>query len=831
MMNDIYPSNYKIRFTLDPYQPNFQGICSIELDTPNPIDKIKLNVDQLVISKCQLKKGDVDEVCSFSQNPQNQELNIDLPEKIEDNFNLVIEYTGKFSEDLHGIYRSKYEYDGKEKYVISTQFEESNARRAFPCFDHPSKKATFDIEYIIDEGLVAISNTAILEEKKLENNKKLVRFKQTPKMSTYLLYFGIGEFEIVQDNFNGHLVRVFTTPGKAKYGKFAMGIAGKSLKFCEEYTGIKYPLSKCDLIGVPDFPYGAMENYGAIAFRETVFLLYPGITSTTMKLLIAGVTAHEVSHFWFGDLVSPLEWRDIWLNESFASYFTSAIPDHYYPEWNVFKISIPRYYMGALERDGLVETYPVELPSEETDFISPAKVEIVYNKGASILRMLHGYLGEDDFKKAIKHFLTKYQFSCANTQQYWKAFEEATGKPINKFAESWVHQPGYPIIYAKRENDELILTQERFTYIPNKSVLKWFIPVKINLFLNDHEVKELDVNFEEKTHKILIPKETFSFKLNVSQSGFYRVKYEEDMINKLGQLIIEKSLKPIDRFGIENDFYALIKRGDYTINQYLELINNYFLNEDDFLPLTSILTHLKHAYLVFKSKRKEIKETALRLLKNYLDKYGLEPIDGENIDQAIIRDSILWAAFSYGNQSAEECGQNHFTKILEGKKVHQDILSSVLKIGAATNNKSAPYFMQKLLAPDTPDVEKLYVLEAFGCQRNKKDILKTLNMNLKQVPSQSRHYVFSSMAHNPEAIELIWPWFLKNFKKIETQSSMVYARTIASLIPMGGLENALENASEVKQFFKKYLNEKELAKDTIKMTLELLEINSKMRKS
>ena len=825
MMKDIYPCNYKIRLTLELEQTDFQGICTIELDSSKPIDKIKLDYDQLVISKCLLKKGDIEEVCSFIEYPQNQELIVDLPERIEGIFDLIIEFVGNFSEDLHGMYRSKYEYEGKEKYVISTQFEESNARRAFPCFDHPSKKATFDIEYIIDEGLVAISNTAIIEEKKLENNKKLVRFKQTPKMCTYLLYFGVGEFEILQDSFNGHLVRVLTTPGKAEYGKFAMDIAGKSLKFCEEYTGIKYPLSKCDLIGVPDFPYGAMENYGAIAFRETVFLLYPEITSTFMKLMIAGVTAHEVSHFWFGDLVSPLEWRDIWLNESFASYFTSMIPDHYYPEWNMFNISIPRYYMGALERDGLIETYPVELPSEETDFISPAKVEIVYNKGASILRMLHGYLGEDDFKKAIKHFLTKYQFSCANTQHYWKAFEEATGKPINKFAESWVHQPGYPIIYVKRENDELILTQERFTYIPHDSELKWFIPIKINLYLNNGEIKVVDVNFEEKTYKLLIPKETLAFKLNVSQSGFYRVKYEDNMINKLGELVVEKGLNPIDRFGIESDFYALVKRGDYTLNQYLELINKYFLNEDDFLPLTSILTHLKHAFLVFNSKREKIRETGLRVLKNYIDKYGLEPIEGENIDQAIIRDSILWATFSYGYQFAEEFGQANFTKILEGKKVHQDILSSVLKIGAATSSKSATYFMQKLLAPDTPDVEKLYILEAFGCQQNKKDILKTLNMNLKQVPSQSRHYLYSSMAGNTEALELIWPWFHKNFEKIETQSSMVYARTIASLIPRGGLKNV----TEVKQFFKEYINEKELAKDTIKMTLELLEINSRMR--
>ncbi len=541
--------------------------------------------------------------------------------------------------------------------------------------------------------------------------------------------------------------------------------------------------------------------------------------------MIVGVVAHEVSHFWFGDLVSPTDWKDIWLNESFASYFTFAIPDHYFPDWHAWEFFVYRYHMVALGRDSLIETFPVELPGGEEDFINPAKASIVYNKGACILRMLQGYLGEELFKKGINHFLKKFEFSCATTKQYWTEFEEATEEPIEKFAKSWINQPGYPIVNVKRNNNELTLTQELFTYFPHDSNLSWFIPINIIIFLNNGETRVIKTIMEEKTKIITIPAETKVFKLNYEQTGFYRVKYEKAVSTDLGQLISTKQLSPLDRYGVENDLYALVKRGDYSISDYLEYLRKYILSEDVYLPLMSILSNLMHAYSIINAKRKEISEVGVKLIAAFTDKNGFEPKESDEFHLALIRESILWIGFSLGYQPAIEIGKKCFQDLLSGKDVHPDILSSVLKIGAASNDEATNYFLRKVLAPETPEVEKLYILQALGCFKEKKKILDALRLTLKQVPAQSRSYVYDGLGQNPDAIEYLWSWFQKNQKKLEKESHHNYARAIASLIPRGGLGKE----AEVKQFFEEHLKKTDLAKDTIKMVLEQLEVNSRLR--
>lgn len=827
-INELSPNNYKVHLELDPMESSlFQGFTEVEFNTNKLIKQISLNIENIAIWDCKINHKDKILDCSFEVKHKEQELLIDFPEKMEGNFKIIINYMGKFSNDLLGLYRSKYVHDGKDKFVISTQFEEHYARRAFPCMDHPSKKSTFNIEYVIDKELVAISNTAIKEEKELENDKKLVIFKQTPKMCTYLLYFGVSHFEFIEDSTSEHLVRVAATPGKAKYGEFALGIAKKSIKFCEEYTGLKYPISKCDLIGVPDFAFGAMENYGAITFRETLLFLYPKITSSMLKLSIAAVTAHEVSHFWFGDLVSPTDWKYIWLNESFASYFTFAIPDNIFPEWNVWEHFITQYYTSALERDGLIETLAVELPGEVKGFSSPAKSDIVYNKGASVLRMLQGYLGEHAFKKAINHFLKKYEFSSANTTQYWEAFEVATEQPIKEFAENWIKQPGYPIINVVKKNNELTLSQERFTYLANNSTTTWLIPIELLFFLDTGEMKPLTTTMQGSNKTLEIPDNTVACKLNHQHKGFYRVKYDNDTLMNLGKLIKNKKLTPIDRYGIENDIYSLLKRGDYSLSEYLEFISINFSQERDYLPLITLISHLMELNTIVDSKRKMIQNTACKIFKSWFDKNGYKPIEGEEISIAILRDPMLWSAYVLGDEEAAIKGENLFKDVLEGKEVHQDILSSVYKIGAASNEEATNFFLAKVMSPETPEAEKLYILQALGCFKTEKKIREAFKLTLKQVPVSSRQYVFGTMRNNSNAIGLIWAWFLKNQEKMEKENPMAYMRALATLIPKGGLDH--EN--EVKEFFEKHKSENEDIQDTVRMALEMLEIYSKIRDS
>ena len=494
----IKPIHYKVH--LEPNLQEFKsnGFTEIEIKSDEPTNEVILHSHELAIWKCQVKKDGEYVDCNFTINPKKQELTITLPEAIIDIF-LKVEFVGLINDKLVGFYRSKYEEEGEEKYIAVTQFEEEHARQAFPCFDHPSKKATFDIEFVIDSKFSGIANTRIMEEKELEKGKKLIKFKTTPKMSSYLLFFGIGDFEYIESSSDSIRYRIATTPGKTQYAQYALDFGRKSVEYGEEYTGIKFPIDKMDQIAVSDFAFGAMENYAAITYRENLLLVYPGITSKAGLERIAEVIAHEVAHQWFGNLVSPLDWKYIWLNESFATLFGYAIADHYHPEWEIWEGFLAGDVDSAFERDSLIETFPIELPGDKKIKITAANAPIIYSKGGAILQMIQGYLGEEKFKKGINHFLDGHQFECAESTAYWKGIEEATGSPIAEMMETWVYQPGYPIIEAMRSGNQVILSQRRFSFLPNDSTDTWMIPLTVSFYRETEILETQRFVFKNKT--------------------------------------------------------------------------------------------------------------------------------------------------------------------------------------------------------------------------------------------------------------------------------------------------------------------------------------------
>ena len=319
-MQEITPINYRIHLKPDLANFTFTGTAEILLDAQQSVEEIALNLLELAIWRCRVLKNGVSVNCAFNVDPAKEELRILLPEPLAGNIKLTIEYQGLINDKMAGFYRSQYSYQDQTKYIAVTQFEESDARRAFPCIDHPARKATFDIEIDIDPELMAISNGAVKEKKVLANGKMRITFEQTPKMSTYLVFFGIGEFEFTPDK-KDKRVRVATLPGMQKFARFGADLGRKSLEFSESYYGIAYPLPKMDLIAIPDFAFGAMENWGAITFRENLLLHYPDVTSKSGEERIFEVVAHEIAHQWFGNLVTPSDWRYLWLNESFATFF------------------------------------------------------------------------------------------------------------------------------------------------------------------------------------------------------------------------------------------------------------------------------------------------------------------------------------------------------------------------------------------------------------------------------------------------------------------------------------------------------------------------------
>jgi tricorn protease interacting factor F2/3 len=500
-MNSINPTHYKIHIEPDLQTFTFAGSTEIELDALQPVHEITLNAKELALWDCKVRINTQLVACPFSVDPGKEELRISLPEKMSGHIALIITYLGKINDKMAGFYRSKYRAGGTDKYCAVTQFEESDARRAFPCLDHPAKKATFDVELVIDEGLVAISNGPITGEEHLGDKRKVVTFQRTPTMSTYLLFLGVGEFEFIEDP-GEVLVRAGTMPGMIKHAAFGLDFGRKALEFCEDYYGLKYPLPKLDLVAIPDFAAGAMENWGAITFRENLLLHFPTITSRAGEQRICEVIAHEIAHQWFGNLVTPSDWKYLWLNESFATYFGYGVVMRFHPEWEIWDQFLHGQTDTALNRDSLKETFPIELPGGEHVAITASTAPILYNKGGSILRQVLAYVGESNFKKGLRHYLKKYQYGCAASPDLWEALEKISDKPVTDMMKSWIEQPGLPLVEAERDGDKILLTQTRFTFLPSESEQVWVIPVSVQVFYENGDSRKKTVLLNARSTSI-----------------------------------------------------------------------------------------------------------------------------------------------------------------------------------------------------------------------------------------------------------------------------------------------------------------------------------------
>ncbi len=714
---------------------------------------------------------------------------------------------------------------GIEKHVAVTQFEESDARRAFPCFDHPAQKATFDIELIINTELMAISNSPVEEEKDLGGGKKLIKFQKTPLMSTYLLFFGVGEFEFTEDS-GDVLIRAGTMPEKTGHAEFGLQFGRKCLDFAEDYFAIKYPLPKLDLIAISDFAAGAMENWGAITFRENLFLHYPESTSKAGEERICEVIAHEIAHQWFGNLVSPSDWKYLWLNESFATYFSYGIVNHYHPDWGVWDQFLRDQTDIALDRDSLHETVPIEIPSRAHVAINPSTSPIIYNKGGSVLRQIEDYVGEKYFKEGLRNYLKKHAYSCASSHHLWEALEGVSVKPVSRIMKNWVENPGFPIVEAERNGDQLNLSQRRFTYLPNESEQEWLIPLSIRVFLKNGDSRTIKTLLDRRSTDIDIGSDAISYKVNDEQKGFYRVRYlEKNNRLELGNQVAHKILPPEDRWGLQNDLYALVRSCDVSIEEYLDFLS-FYTEEDAFLPLTSIADNLLQAYLIVEGNtREKIAATGKWLLEKVLSDIGFEPTQDETHSISLLRDQIIRHAVLYGSENVSEFAIEKFSSLMKGNKIHPDIMKSVFQVVALNGkDEDLEWFVKRFISSES-EHERMNILAAFGSFKERRLTEKAQNFVLESVPSRNKFIPLGHMAANPYAIPLMWQWYVSNLEELEQLHPVHYERVMAAIVSVCGLGQK----AQVKIFFKDYVRRKEEAKDVINLSLEKLEINARMK--
>jgi tricorn protease interacting factor F2/3 len=825
-MTSIQPVHYHLHLEPDLKSFLFQGCVEIQFETSEPTSVIRLNALELAIWDCAVKQDDSWEPCYFSYQPKNETLVISLPEETVGPIQMRINYSGRINDKMAGFYRSAYQVEGQQRYIAISQFEESDARRAFPCMDHPLYKATYEIEMVVADDLKALSNESVSSETDLGDGRRLVCFARTPKMSTYLVFLGTGEFEILRDK-KDRRVAGLGIPGSIPQLKLGVEFGRESLQYCEKYTGIAYPLSKLDLIAVPDFAFGAMENWGAVTFRENLLLYDSGRTSKAGMQRICEVIAHEIVHQWFGNLVSPSDWKYLWLNESFATYFGYGIVDHYYPDWGTWNQFLLGQTETALQRDALNETFPIEIPGGEHVIINTSTAPIIYSKGGSLLRQIEGYIGPENFRKGLQRYLKSHAYQCATSQDLWEAFTDEAGMPVTGMVRQWVEQSGFPLVTARREDRRLFLSQQRFTYLPNKSEAIWPIPVALDLYDVDGKSRREVVLLSDRESHFDFDYPFHGYKLNAGQTGFYRCQYPASDLKVLGQMVKEKTLPADDRWGLQNDAFGLVRCGKVDLDDYLGLLS-FYQDEDAFLPLSSIDANLFGAYLIQSGETKErLSETGRLFASKNLQRIGYEPLPDESQTVAMLREQMLWHAAVYGDADIRQFSGSQFDRLMRGERLHPDLAKSSMQVGALVRAETAlKWLCQKLETTDNEHT-RLNILVALGCFDDPDLIFKAARYTLDKVPDRNRFIPIVAMSANPSAIMLIWKWYQDHLAELEDFHPLLYERVIAAIVPTGGMADP----EAVRSFFETYQKKRPAVADAIKLSLERLEINLLMARS
>ncbi|NOS61459.1 MAG: M1 family metallopeptidase, partial [Nitrosarchaeum sp.] len=822
----VIPVNYTLEF--EPVFKNFifNGKETITVNCKEHVNSITLHCAELKIKSCHVRCNEISEKAITKIDAKKEELTIIIKNKIKGNAFVEIEFTGELNNCLLGFYRSQYKQNGKTKYLATSQFEAADARRAFPCWDEPEAKATFDISIIAENKFTAISNMPVTSKKKLKN-KTLYKFAKTPVMSTYLVYLGVGEFEYLTGKIGKTQVRVITTRGNKSKGKYSLELGKKLLLSYEKYFGIKYPLPKLDLIAIPDFASGAMENWGAITFRETILLYDPKTSSTRTKQYIAEVISHEIAHQWFGNLVTMKWWNDLWLNESFATFMATKFVDKFYPEWDLWNQFVEDAMNAAMGLDSLKNTHPIDVKVNSTSEIREIFDAISYDKGGCVLRMLEHYVGESNFQKGLKRYLADFKYKNAEGQDLWDAIGKISKMPVRAMVLTWLKQPGFPVVEIEKQDSTLHLKQRRYMLESDKkSNGLWSIPLSIGL--KDELFQKL---FTKKSMSVKLPKNNIGFVANFGRKGFYRVKYDKGTLLDLKMLVDQKQIPAIDRWAIQNDLFSLCISCDETVRNYLDFSDAYY-DEDSYLASVNVAHNLSSLYFRAFGEEfsSEIRNYAVNYLKKILYDLGWNPKKTDKHTDAMMRGFAISTLGKLDDDEVIIESENRYKQFLKNPtSLSPDLVESVCSVMAWNGNSKTHEELTRLYKNAKTMEEKLRFLGAMCSFKDEKLLLKSLNFSqTSEVRSQNMHLPIMKVAANPYGKKILWPWLKTNWTKLNKKvgrGNPLFNRIVASISSIA--DDSMEK--EIRQFFKK--NPTPGTERTQEQTLERIRISSKFLRS
>ncbi len=641
----IVPTKYDLEFSPDPAAGKFTGTADIELDFKKANKVILMNTNDMQISSAFLvdPKSKEKTPLQVSQDKKLERISFTAGKEIAPGkHHLQCEFSGNLNDKLVGFYRSTFkDSSGKIHYLATTQMEPTDARRMFPCFDEPAFKAVFKIKVKTDKNNTAISNAAMLKET-VEGDKKIIEFEESKPMSSYLVALCVGEFKSTEPvESEGIPIRVWSVQHDPAMGNYARDNAAKLLKYLNAYFGAPYPWKKLDLIAIPDFQAGAMENPGAITFREKFLLADEKDSALSTKQDIVSIIAHEMAHLWFGDLVTMKWWDDIWLNEAFATWMADKATNNVKPEWKIIEQFFSKR-QRALLTDSLHSTRSIQAPVEKPEDAHQMFDEITYVKGAAVLRMLEFFLGEKTFQNGVSAYIKQHSFGNASTNDLWSALDKASGKRVKSIMDTWCKQPGYPLIKVSSNNGTFNLEQERFFLDGSKpSSQIWQIPLGTRTLAKAEKDSEQIVpkyNLLDSKNSSLKAAESNTF-INAGGLGFYRTKYSADLDQKLKNQIV--MMNSIERLSFLSDHAALCLAGKLPVGQLMEVLKAY-KSETNFVVWDCIIDSLRKLdrYITAEGRPGFAKFVRFLLSDEY-KRLGWESHSGEPEPLKLVRGNVI----------------------------------------------------------------------------------------------------------------------------------------------------------------------------------------------
>ncbi|XP_020706338.2 endoplasmic reticulum aminopeptidase 2-like isoform X4 [Athalia rosae] len=824
-----HPTRYNITIHPNLTTLEVKGQVTIEFYVDKETNFIVFHSKNLTINEkmVQDRKGHRLKISQLLEYPKHQQLYLELEEskfRKRGNYTVHLRFTSKLSNELEGFYLSSYiTAEGEKRHLATTHFEPTYARSAFPCFDEPQFKAKFKMSIFRDRFHIALCNMPVVntEDAGFYMGTGLLRddFQESVEMSTYLVAFVVCDYKRVTDMTSRNVsVSVYAPEAMLPQAQYAVKTAAKIMDYFESYFGIHYPLPKQDLIAIPDFAAGAMENWGLITYREASILYDPEETSTAAHQWVAIVVAHELAHQWFGNLVTMRWWNDLWLNEGAASFFEHKGVDHVAPEWGMMNQFILDKTQSALDLDALASSHPISVPVKDPSEIEAIFDTISYNKGASILYMLEEFLLEDVMKKGLNDYLNSHKYGNADTGDLWAVFTKHANHSfdVKSIMDTWTQQMGYPLITINRKGNTIYATQKRLLLSPsdNETDLlepkspfnyKWYVPLSYYTDIEPRVANNVWMNLTDVSFEI--PASVEWIKVNVNQTGFYRVTYSEEMWTSIITTLHNNHtvFSPADRANLIDDAFTLCRAGVLNATIPLEL-SLYLLNERNFVPWATATQHLE-------SWSKRMSETLG--FKKYITfmKTLLGPVtthvgwnDTGTHSTRLLRDNVLQSALTVNIESVVKPAKALFDSWMnKGTRIPPNLRDIVYTAGIRYGGEKEWDHCWDVYKKTQIPSERRILLKALGASMDPWILQRYLLSSLEreEIKPQDVEAVLSVVANNPEGRFLTWRHLKAYWPKLQ---SMFGNGTFT----MGGLISVVTSHfcteydyQEVSEYFKK----------------------------